>query len=128
MPPLRGLNCRTSVAGMKTTLKCPVWTSEKFAPEITLPFLGINPGRARSGKQTDPKLMKYDTMKMNSYPKSNSIPNYPGFANSGTFCSSMAHPGILPARRVMIFLGWLRLYQTILTKKSRTCRAKVSRD
>ena len=43
---------------MKTTIKCEAWTSEKFSPEITLLFPGINPGRAQSGQQTNSMLMK----------------------------------------------------------------------
>src|SRR6266704_212951 len=43
---------------MKTTIKCEAWTSEKFSPEITFLFPGINLGRAQSGQQTNSKLMK----------------------------------------------------------------------
>src|SRR6266851_9073848 len=43
---------------MKTTIKCEAWTSEKFSPETTFLFPGINPGRAQSGQQTNSKLMK----------------------------------------------------------------------
>src|SRR5213596_562014 len=43
---------------MKTTIKCQAWTLEKFSPEITLLFRGINLDRAQSGQQTNSKLMK----------------------------------------------------------------------
>jgi len=43
---------------MKTTIKCEAWTSEKFSPETTFLFPGINLGRAQSGQQTNSKLMK----------------------------------------------------------------------
>jgi len=34
-------------------------------------------------------------------------------------------PSFLPARKFMIYLGWLRLYQTILSRKSTTRHAGV---
>src|SRR6185369_214689 len=43
---------------MKTTIKCEGWTSEKFSPEMTALFPGINLGRARPGRRTNSKLMK----------------------------------------------------------------------
>ena len=43
---------------MTTTIKCKAWTSEKFSPEITFLFPGINLGRAQSGQETNSKLMK----------------------------------------------------------------------
>src|SRR5436190_2991155 len=49
---------------MKTNIKCDAWTLEKFSPEITLLFPGINLGRAQSGQQTNSKLMKNDPSKV----------------------------------------------------------------
>src|SRR5882672_2663519 len=49
---------QTNVSRMKTTLKCAAWTLEKFSPEITFMFPGINLGRAQSGQQTNSMLMK----------------------------------------------------------------------
>ena len=43
---------------MKTTIKCAARISEKFSPETTFLFPGINLGRARSGQQTNTKLMQ----------------------------------------------------------------------
>src|SRR6266436_1736104 len=53
-----GLNKQTHVARMKTTIKCAAWTSERFIPEISFLFPGINLGRAQSGQQTNAKHMK----------------------------------------------------------------------
>jgi len=66
-------------------------------------------------------------MNMNDHPKSNRRPSYLRHANSGGSCSSVTHPGVHPARAFMICLGWLRLYQTILSNRSRTRRAKAFR-
>src|SRR2546426_4853909 len=49
---------------MKTTIKCEAWTSEKFSPETTFLFPGINPGRTQSGRQTNSKLMKIKPNKL----------------------------------------------------------------
>jgi hypothetical protein len=64
-------------------------------------------------------------MKMNAHQKLNRLPAHSRQANSGNFCSSMANPGFHPVRGLMICLGWLRLYQTILSDKSRTSHAKI---
>jgi hypothetical protein len=64
-------------------------------------------------------------MNGNAHPKSNKLPVHPRQANAGSFCSTMTNPSFHPARGLMICLGWLRLYQTILSDKSRTSHAKV---
>jgi hypothetical protein len=43
---------------MRNTIKCAIWTSEKFTPEMMFLFPEINPGRAPSGQQTSLELMK----------------------------------------------------------------------
>jgi len=63
-------------------------------------------------------------MNRNAYPKSNKFPVHPRQANSGSFCPGMTNPAIHPARGLMICLGWLRLYQTVLSNKSRTSHAR----
>jgi hypothetical protein len=64
-------------------------------------------------------------MNRNACPKSNKFPVHPRQANSGSFCPGMTNPAIHPARGLMICLGWLRLYQTVLSNKSRTSHARV---
>jgi hypothetical protein len=64
-------------------------------------------------------------MNMNAHPKSNKLPNHPRRANSSSFCSTMTNHSFHPARGLMICLGWLRLYQTVLSNKSRTSHARV---
>jgi hypothetical protein len=41
---------RTGYYHMKQTIKCAAWISGRFVPQIIFNLLGINPGRARSGK------------------------------------------------------------------------------
>ena len=64
-------------------------------------------------------------MKMNEHPKPNTPLHHSRQSNSTNYRPSMAHPGFLSARKLMICLGWLRLYQTILLNRSRTRHAKV---
>src|ERR1700722_12585808 len=49
---------------MRTTIKCQVWTSEKFIPEMTFSFSGINHGRAYSGRPIVFKRMKNKSHKI----------------------------------------------------------------
>jgi hypothetical protein len=64
-------------------------------------------------------------MNMNAHPKSNKFPAHTRQANPGSLSSSMTNPGFHPARGLMVCLGWLRLYQTVLSNKSKTSQAKV---
>jgi hypothetical protein len=64
-------------------------------------------------------------MKINDCPKSNRLQTHTRRTNSGGYCVSMTQPGFHPAHGFLICLGWLRLYQTILCKRSRNRRAKV---
>ncbi|MEY2429230.1 MAG: hypothetical protein QOJ40_2115 [Verrucomicrobiota bacterium] len=66
-------------------------------------------------------------MNKKHYPKSDKLPTYPQQANSGSFCSSETRPGFHPARGFLICLGWLRLYQTILSSRCRTRHVKLLR-
>src|SRR5206468_10543689 len=63
---------------------------------------------------------------MNDHPKSNRLPIYPHQANSGSFCPSVTHPRFSPARELMICLGWMRLYQTILPIQKERGRVLVN--
>jgi len=59
-------------------------------------------------------------MKMNNHPKSNRFPTRSRQAGCGNSCPRVTNRGCLPARRIMVCLGWLRLYETILSNKSGT--------
>jgi hypothetical protein len=64
-------------------------------------------------------------MRINEHPKLNSVASYSRPAISSSLDANITHPDFLPARRIMICLGWLRLYQTILPHRSRTRHAKI---
>jgi hypothetical protein len=57
-------------------------------------------------------------MNVNHHPKSSRFPDCSPHAIRGGQGAGVLHRRILPARRVMICLGWLRLYQTILSNKT----------
>jgi len=62
---------------------------------------------------------------MNAHRKSNRLPAYFRQANSSSISSSMTKPSFHPARGLMICLGWLRLYQTILSEEPRASHARA---
>jgi hypothetical protein len=62
---------------------------------------------------------------MNAHRKLNRLPACSHHANSGSFSSSTTKPGFHPARGLMICLGWLRLYQTVLSNKPITSHARI---
>jgi sec-independent protein translocase protein TatA len=66
-----------------------------------------------------------DTMNIKNYRKSNRLSTEPCTGRSYSVCPRLTHARFLPARRIMICLGWMRLYQTILSNSTGTRRAKV---
>jgi hypothetical protein len=70
-------------------------------------------------------ITNIEIMKMNNHPKSHRYPTPACQAGSCNSRPRVTNPGCLPARRIMICLGWLRLYETILSNKSGTRHDKA---